>query len=95
MKRCDSWLEQNWWDDAQLQCRLMALLHYHAIYSSVGGVDYDETIDSHSMPTAIPCNVNITNIGEMVVDLYETSPATRSDDQYWKRYDECAENFIE
>jgi len=88
VQRCD--LAYSHWDYVT-KCTIAAFVHYRAVYSGTGDdVAESDLSDPRLTPFAFSCNV--TNIEESLEHLYEVAPATRADDNYWARFEECTES---
>ena len=87
--------------DHGTKCMLAAFVHYRAVYLGPEGDPstpdyyYDHKLEGEeAIPPQLSCRLNSTNLSDELAKLLDMAPAARSDDNYWRRFDECSQDTV-
>ena len=79
---------------------LAAFVHYRAVYLGPDGDQntpdyyYDDRAEEEQPIGELSCHLNSSNLSDELAKLLDMAPATRSDDNYWNRFDECSQDTV-
>ena len=79
---------------------LAAFVHYRAVYLGPDGAQstpdyfYDDALEAEQPIGPLSCNLNSTNLSSELAKLLDMAPATRSDNNYWQKFDECSQDTV-
>lgn len=76
---------------------LAAFVHYRAVYLGPESDQayYDDSLEASEQAVhSLSCHLNSSSLSDELANLLEIAPAARSDDNYWRRFDECSEDEV-
>ncbi len=84
--------------DSGTKCMLAAFVHYRAVYLGPETEQryYDDELPADLGPavSSLSCHLNASSLSDELASLLEIAPAARSDDNYWRRFDECSADEV-